>query len=285
MRIPALLLSALLLASAVPAALAQDGVDKRDDVKIQTSSDWERVLALYKHSQGGAERFDGLRTLSFDFTPSIVNEDGEEVASATRHVTYLIRPNEDDQEVRAMRIENEVPVPAEDGTESKIKTVSIVTSEWVKVWREASDGSYTEVEARELQAAAVFDAKGLWAQLDLILFPDTRDLRCTFSGVLTRDSKRYAAVEAEFRPGRQVPEPARLYFSAVSSLIERIDVFDPKTHLRTATTYLEEYKDHDGIKVPELLRLVDRRGRPLGAWRFANVKLNPDLSESVFEKP
>jgi len=284
MRIPALLFSALLLTSTAPATFAQDSGGKRDDVKVMTSSDWERVMALYKHSQGGAERFDGLKTLSFDFTPVIINEEGEEMPSATRHITYLMRPNADDQEVRSMRIETEVPIQGESG-EEKIKTVSFVTALSVKVFTEDATGAYSEVEARELQAAAVFDAKGLWAQLDLILYPDSRDLRCTFSGVLTRDSKRYAAVEAEFRPGREVPEPARLYFSAVSSLVERIDVFDPKTHLRTGTTYLEQYKDHDGIKFPEQFRFVDRRGKALAFWRFANVKMNPVLPETQFQKP
>ena len=282
MRTPLILLSALLFATAVPAAVAQGQGGKKGDVEIVATSDWDRVVALYKHSQGGAERFDGLRTLSFDFTPAIYNEAGEEVPMTTRHITYLMRPDADEQEIRAMRIETEIAMPGED---EAAKIVSIVTPESVTVWTEDGQGGYTEVEARELQAAAVFDAQGLWAQLDLLLYPDTRDLRCTVSGPMTRNSKRYMAVEAEFRPGRKVPEPARLYFSAVSSLIERVDVFDPKTRLRTATTYLEDYKDHDGIKFPHYLRFVDRAGKPLGSWRFADVEMNPKLPADNFKKP
>lgn len=284
MRIPALLLSSLFLLPAAPVLYAQDAGGQGDGVQIVASSDWDRVLALYKHSQGGAERFDGLRTISFDFTPAIVNEEGEEVKASMRHMTVLMRPDADEQEVRTVRIESEIAVPGSAEGET-IKTVSLVTSQSVLVWAQGEDGEYTPVEARELKAAAVFDAKSIWAQLDLILYPDHPDLRCTFSGVMTRDSKRYAAVEAEFRPGRQVPEPARLYFSAVSSLVERIDVFDPKTHLRTGTTYLEEYKDHDGVKVPHYFRFIDRRARPLGSWRLDDLKLNPTLPDKAFTKP
>lgn len=284
MRIPALLFSSLILLPVATVSLAQDTGGKREDVQIVTSSDWDRVLALYKHSQGGAERFDGVRVVAFDFTPAIVNEEGVEEEAGTRHVVVLIRPDANEQEVRTMRIESEIPVPG--GAEGETaKIVSLVTAQTVLVWSETAEGDYVPVDARELKAAAVFDAKGIWAQLDLLLYPDNQDLRCTFSGVMTRDAKRYAAVEAEFRPGRQVLEPARLYFSAVSSLVERIDVFDPKTHLRTATTYLEEYTDHDGVKVPHYLRFVDRRARPLGSWRLSNIELNPKLTEQVFTKP
>jgi hypothetical protein len=283
MRASAILLS-LLLASTAIAAPLQDKSGKRDDVKVMASSDWDRVIALYKHAQGGAERFDGLRSLSFDFTPALFDEEGNEVPMATRHISYLIRPNTDEQERRVMRSESEITVPGS-GSDEKTKIISIVTASSVEVWTEDGEGGFVPVEAKELQALAVFDAKGLWAQLDLILYPDIADLRCSVTGVMTRDSKRYMGVEAEFRPGRQVPEPTRLYFSAVSSLIERIDVFDPKTHLRTATTYLEGYKDHDGIKFPGYLSMIDRRSNKLGTWRFDNVKMNPELPEGYFVKP
>lgn len=285
MRIPAIILSAALIVSTGVLVQAQDGQKPRKDVDIVASSDLTRLVMIHKQAQGGAERYDGVRTISFDYTPSRIDEKGEEVFANTRHIIVSVRVNDDDQELRTVRIESEIEVPGEsEGT--KVKIVSLVKADGsVQVWNEAVDGTYNVVETKELKRNAHFDAQSVFAQLDLLMVLDSKDLRCSFTGIFTRDSKRYAAVEAEFRPGRAVPEPSRLYFSSKTSLIERIDVFNAKTHLRQSSSYVENYKDHDGFKFPEKLRFVNRKGEPLGGWRMENVKLNPTLAENCFSKP
>lgn len=276
----------LLLLAALPlTAIAQDPPeDKGGDgsgPEVAASSELEVVLGLYKIAHGGKERFDGLRTMAFDYTPSVYDEEGNELMGVKRRVSILFRPDLDEQEQRTVRIEKDVVIEGEDPA----KTVAIVTGSGAKVWVEGADGELIRSEAQRFQNTASFHASALLNQLDLVYWLDGRDVRCRFGGVLKRDGKDYATIEAEFAPGRQVPEPTRLYISGTSSLIERVDVFDPKFHMRTSTAYLEEYADHGGIKFPGRVRQVDRRGRPVGNWYLEGVELNGEFEPEFWAKP
>lgn len=288
MRIPAIFLPAALFASLAlsgPMASGQTGQSDRKDVDIVASSDLKLLFSIHKQSQGGAERYDGIRTITFDYTPSKFDEKGKEIMASTRRISMTVRVNADNQELRCVRIDSKIEVPGE-AAGSMVNIVSLVTEDGaVKVWSQAEDGSYIPVEAKELKMNAQFDALSMFSQLDLFLFLDTPDIRCTFTGALTRDSKRYVAIETSFRPGRGVAEPSRLYFDSKSSLIERIDVFHPDSNMRLSTTLVEDYTDHKGFKFPGRLRTLNRKGTPVGGWRMENVELNPKLSETHFAKP
>jgi hypothetical protein len=183
-----------------------------------------------------------------------------------------------------MRIETEMPVGTGEDART-VKLISLVTETSLEVFTEAEDGSYTKRESMEIKRAAALDAKVLWGQLDLLLYLDSRDLRCTYTGVMTRDKEKFVTAEAAFRPGRELAEPRRLYFDTTTALIERIDVFDAKSNMRLGTTMVGDYKDHEGIKFPELIEFTDRAGEVLGGWRFSAVKVNPEVADDTFLKP
>ncbi|MDF1800211.1 MAG: hypothetical protein P1V81_13610 [Planctomycetota bacterium] len=283
MRLFALLLPLFAL---VPLTAAQDGAGEKPQAEIVVSNDWEMILKIYKLSQGGEDRFEAVRTLSFDYTPSLFAQDGEEVKSVSQHVDILFRPDLDEQEQRTVRLETELMVKDEEtGEDVPTKVVSIVTGDQAKVWVEAADGTMTRSSAIELESTAAFHATALLSHLDLILWPDSPDIRCSFGGVLKRDGKQYATVEAEFKPGRKVPEPARLYFNGATSLIDRIDVFDPKLHMRMGTVHVEGYADHGGVKVPSLFRQLNRKGEPIGNWYLEDMSLNGEFEREYWAKP
>ena len=171
-----------------------------------------------------------------------------------------------------------------DGSEPA-RVVGLVTGSDVQVWYEGADGELVSTDAQRIKNTVAFHATALLNQLDLVYWTDSKDIRCRFGGVLKRDGKDFATLEAEYSPSRSVPEPARLYFSGVTSLIERVDAFDPKLHMRIGTVYLEGYKDHDGIKFPSLLRQVDRRMRPIGNWYLSDVVLDGEYEADHWSKP
>ena len=274
--------SLLLLAAALPLAAQDPAGDQPEGPQVVASSDLDVVLSLYKVAHGGAERYDDLRTIAFDYTPSIFDPEGEELRAPVQRISVLFRPDLDEQEQRTVRLEQEVELGEGLGT---VKTVSIVTGNDIRVWTEAEDGSWSRSELAELERAAGFHATVLLTNLDLLYWTDSKEIRCRFGGVLRRDGRDYAAVEAEFKPERSVPEPARLYFSGVSSLIERIDAFDPKLRMRIGTVHVEGYEDHGGIKFPGLFRQVDRKGKPIGNWYLDEVSLNGEFEEAFWQKP
>lgn len=277
------LLPTLLLAAFATSPFAQDPDGQGGGVEIQTTTDWDQLLAIYKATQGGAERFDGVNYLAFDYEPYLLDEEGERVAQGSWHVETRFRDNADEQLQRVMRIETEVEVAGEEGR--TIRTVGIVREDGMEVYREATDGSYEQLSSREILQKHADIAKALWAQLDQILYLDSRDLRCRYTGIMTRNKEKYVTVESGFRPAREVPEPSRLYFDTTTALIERIDVFDPATNTRIGSKLLEGYQDYDGIKFPSEIRFVNRDMEELGGWVFTTFKVNPELEKETFLKP
>lgn len=245
----------------------------------------DQLLEIYKAAHGGAERFDGVNYLEFDFTPWVLDEKGERIALPTRNVQTRFRDNADEQLQRSMRIETDFELPGDNDAVRKVQVVSIVTETAINIWRKEGEGEYIKSESRELMLSAVQDAKVLFAQLDMLLYLDSRDLRCTYGGLMTRDKVSYVTAEAAFRPAREVQEPVRLYFDLKTALIKRIDVFDPQTKMRVGSTLVEDYKDHEGLKFPESISFVSRSMETLGGWDFASVKVNPELSRETFLKP
>lgn len=282
-----ILLPTLLLAAFATSPFAQDPPkDEGPGFEIVTTSDWDQLLEIYKAAHGGAERYDGVDYLSFDWTVFYVDpETGEEVPSNTRKVQMRFRDNPDQEQVRSLRIDETVQVVL-DGETRDVELVTLLTELEMEVYRKTGEDSYQELtNSRDLLTSQAVDSKALFAQLDLLLFLDSRDLRAQYRGMMKRDGEQYIAVEAGFRPGREVPEPARLYFDTSTALIERIDIFDPKTKRRTGTTRLEGYKDHDGIKFPERFVAFDREQEKIGGWQITEFEINPETPEEVFLKP
>jgi hypothetical protein len=281
----AIFASTLLLAALASTPFAQDNPGQDSGLEIKTSTDMDQLFEIYKAAHGGAERFDGVNYLEFDFTPWFLDEQGERIALPTRHIQTRFRDNANEQLQRSMRIETAFELPGENDTVRKISVISVVTETDINIWRKEADGEFIKSESRELKLSAVQDAKVLFAQLDMLLYLDSRDLRCTYGGVLTRDKVSYATAEAAFRPEREVMEPVRLYFDLKTALIKRIDVFDPKTKMRVGSTLVDDYKDHEGLKFPESISFVDRSMESLAGWDFRDVKVNPELSPETFLKP
>ena len=282
-----ILLPTLLLAAFATSPFAQDPVeDQQPEFELATSSDWDQLLEIYKAAHGGAERYDGVDYLSFDWTVFNVDpETGEEVPSNTRKVQMRFRDDPDRELVRALRIDETVQVLL-DGESRDVELVTLLTETELTVHRKLGEGEYQELtNSQDLLKSQEVDGKALFAQLDLLLFLDSRDLRGQYRGMMKRDGEQYIAVEASFRPGRAVPEPSRLYFDTSTALIERVDIFDPKTKRRTGTTRLEGYKDHDGVKFPERFVAFDREMEKLGGWQVANFEINAETPEEVFLKP
>ncbi|MDG1500716.1 MAG: hypothetical protein P8N31_09880 [Planctomycetota bacterium] len=267
--------------------------DGQNPANTTVATGWQRILPLYEAAHGGADRLDNLSFLSCDFTPSIFDKDGVETKLSVKKIEmrYHHIPPQDlgDMGVskhlpRAVRIESEIDI-SETETPEMVQMVSIVTPIAVKVWTENTEGGFDEVDSKQYLNFASLDASALLAHFDLILMPRSMDLRFKYSGVKTRDGVKYAAVDAEFAPSRSVPLLYRNYHSPETTLIERLDVFDPATKQRIGCTRISDYEDHDGLKFPRSFTSVDRDEKPVGSWSFTNVKINPELSPERFLKP
>ena len=282
-----ILLPTVLLAAFATSPFAQDPAESEEPgFEIAASSDWDQLIGIYKAAHGGAERYDGVDYVSFDWTVFHVDpETGEDVPSNTRRVQMRFRDIPDQELVRSLRIDETVQVRL-DNELRDVVLVTLLTEESLKVFRKTGGDQYQELtNSKDLRLSQSVDSKALFAQLDLLLHLDSRDLRGQYRGLMKRNDKEYIAVETSFRPGREVPEPSRLYFDTSTALIERIDIFDPKTKRRTGTTLVEGYKDHDGIKFPERFVAHDREMKRLGGWQIANFEVNPETPQEVFLKP
>jgi hypothetical protein len=250
-------------------------------------------LPIYEAAHGGADRLENLTYWSCDFAPTAFDDEGVETALSVKKIEmrYHHIPPQDlgDMGVskhlpRAVRIESEIDI-SETETPDMVKMVSIVTPLSVKVWLENAKGGFDEVDVIQYLNFATLDASALLAHFDLILMPRSSDLRFRYAGVKTRDGVKYAAVDAEFAPGRSVPLLYRNYHSPETTLIERVDVFDPTTKQRLGCTRISDYEDHDGLKFPRSFLSVDRDEKPVGSWTLSNVKINPELTADRFLKP
>ena len=267
--------------------------DGQAPASTTVATGWERILPLYEAAHGGADRLDNLKFLSCDFAPSTFDKEGVETKLSVKKIEmryHHIAPKDlgemgvSKHLPRAVRIESEVDISETDKPDM-VKMVSIVTPLGVKVWTENAEGGFDEVDLQQYLNFASLDASALLAHLDLILMPRSMDLRFKYSGVKTRDGVKYAAVDAEFAPSRSVPLLYRNYYSPETTLIERLDVFDPATKQRIGCTRIGDYEDHDGLKFPRSFKSVDRDEKPVGTWSFSNVKINPELAPERFLMP
>lgn len=280
----------LFLLFAAPFASAQTpagGGDKPAEIVVK--SDWDRILGLYQQVHGGPERLAEMKLISFDFVPSIFDSEGKEVKSDAQKVEirFFNTPSIDQGEAgpskpipRAVRVESQVLVD-----EKKVKTISIVKPGSARVWIENEEGAFEETNIRELRLSAANDANALLSHLDLILMPDSEELLFRFVGLRKRDGANYAAVEAEFIPTRGVFQLYRNYHSSTTSLIERMDIYDPVTKKRIGCTRISGYEDHGGIKFPRVFKSYDRNEKPVGTWTLSEVQVNPELTSARFEAP
>ena len=277
----------LIAAAQTPA----DGGQQAPSIGVSTG--WDRILPIYEAAHGGADRLENLTYLSCDFTPTTFDAEGVETKLSVKKIEmrYHHIPPQDlgDMGVskhlsRAVRVESEVDI-SETETPEMVKMVSIVTPQSVKVWTENATGGFDQVDLQQYLNFATLDASALLAHFDLILMPRSSDLRFQYSGVKTRDGVKYAAVDAEFAPSRSIPLLYRNYHSPDTSLIGRVDVFDPTTKRRLGCTRISDYEDHDGLKFPRSFKSVDRDEKPVGTWTFSNVKINPELAADRFLKP
>jgi|FLOH01.1.fsa_nt_gi hypothetical protein len=227
--------------------------------------------------------------MSFDFTTSTFDGEGKELVADPQKVEIRFHNSAsiDQGEAgpskpvpRAVRVESQVDLGGE-----KVALISVVTPGSVHVWVENAEGGFDETNARELRTNAANDANALLAHLDLILMPDSEELLFRFVGVRQRDDVKYAAVEAEFIPMRGVQQLYRNYFSPVTSLIERMDIYDPKSKRRVGCTRIGDYEDHGGIKFPRSFKSYDKNENPVGSWVLSSVKVNPELPATRFSAP
>jgi hypothetical protein len=281
------------LFTAVSTAAAQTPDQPSVPGQIYVASDWDRILQIYQMVHGGSERMHEMKLFSFDFAPSSFNEEGVETVFDKRKVTIRffnvvpvpqgeIGPSEPIP--RSVRIDSTIDL-SEDGSGKKSKLISMVTPGSVHVWVENATGGFDETRAKELQVSAAKDANAILAHLDMILMPDSEELLFRYVGIRKRDGVDYAAVEAEFSPVRGVPQIYRNYLSPVTSLIERMDVYDPETKRRVGFTRISDYEDHGGIKFPRQFKSYNRDEKPVGTWTFTNVVMDPEVPETHFVKP
>jgi hypothetical protein len=282
------------MAVAAPSAPAQTPVGPDETpVEIVVTSDWDRILRLYQQVHGGPERLAELQYISFDFTPSVFDKEGKETVFPKKKVEIRFRnqlPYDTGEDgmtellLRSVRVESEMDISDGKG-EDKIKMITIVTPKSSKVWLANSSGGYDQNNAKELRLDASYDANAILAHLDMILMPESEELLFRYVGVRQRDGVKYAAVEAEFTPERGIRQLYRNYFSPVTSLIERMDIYDPETKRRMGFTRVTDYEDHGGIKFPRKFKTFDKKEKPIGTWTFSNVKVNPTFDPAHFEKP
>ena len=72
----AIFVSTLLLAALASTPFAQDNPGQDSGLEIKTSTDMDQLFEIYKAAHCGAERFDGVNYLEFDFTPWFLDEQG-----------------------------------------------------------------------------------------------------------------------------------------------------------------------------------------------------------------
>jgi len=99
-----------------------------------------------------------------------------------------------------------------------------------------------------------------------------------YLGTKTVDGKEYEVVELS-KDG----QTSLMYFNPKNHLLEIIITKNPETGMETAT-YLLDYKDFDGVKFPTKMQI--RQGDMVQQEITVDeVKLNPQVDESVFEMP
>lgn len=263
LRIAALL--APLLATGVAAAPLQDrGQDDGSGRELVAKTELDLLLAYYAKAQGGAATLEGIKNFTFDLTP-VVLVDGEEVEQPKMRVEVDFAGS-----TRMVRLEEEVEgksiVKLSDGLSGG------------RVW---VDGQEREIP--EMSDQALTDARILLVYLDLLYRPDSPELARRFNGIRKRDGVDYRAMHLEFHESRQIAENFRNYYHPETALVERIDVYDGVTLMRTRTVLVEGYENLGGIKFPTRLVFEDRDGKPQARWRLESAAINADLDPTRFQ--
>ena len=248
---------------------------------LRVHTDMEKLFTAYGFTHGGQEgrrKLLRLESLEFVWIPHEVSDAGTREL-APIDVTVQLKPKGN---ARFVRLEEEI-----DGAgRTKIANDLGQSRVWV-------DGKERQVP--ELVNGAATEARLLYMLLDLVYRPEADDLRSVFDGEFKRDGKPYLAASYEFHASRTTLAnfTYRLYYAKDSGLVERIDVHtkDDMLNRRIQTYRLSEYvpvEEGDpklSLKFPSRIEIQSREGTTLGLWRFADAKMDPELSPATFAGP
>jgi hypothetical protein len=100
-----------------------------------------------------------------------------------------------------------------------------------------------------------------------------------YLGIKEKDGKKYEAVEIELNGQKSI-----MYFDPETHLLKIIEVTNPDNGM-VIETYLEDYKDFDGVKFPTRFE-VKANGQLAQTIITKEIILNPtNVEESNFQKP
>ena len=223
MKLAITFLASSLLACPV---LAQEGGDlpKSDAPKVGRLTEIERLYRAYGITHGGRQALKNIKTLSFRMIPVYISDDGE-VEGLPVEVDAQLEGVD-----RVMRLEEET-----DG-QSVVKFANGIDEAYVWI-----NGEQREIPERILEARQ--EAQVFYLLLDLILKPESDDVKATFAGKLKRDGCQYFAVEFEFHPSRMLENTYRVFYDENDGFVRRIDIHDTRTrgNIRVNTMRLSQY--------------------------------------------
>ncbi len=253
----------------------KEGEEKKGNIRIRTPM--ERLFVAYGLCQGGRDRLNSLKTLSFRWLPHEISENGPRELSPLNVTVQLQGPE------RMVRLEEDV--------EGKHRTKLVNDLQNVaRVWIDDE-----ERRIPELLAGAQTESRVLFLLMDLLYRPESPELRSEFDqrGELERDGRKCLVATYEFHPSRALNDTYRAFYDSETGLVGRIDVHDQSTttNKRTSSFLLTEYipvgdpNPRAAIKFPGRIEWQDREGRTLALWRFADVEVDADLPPGHFQGP
>jgi len=221
------LVSSLLACSVLAQDEAQTpntDVPKSDAPKVGRLTEIERLYRAYGISHGGRQALKDIRTLSFRMIPVYIGDDGELEGQPIKVDAQLEGVD------RVMRLEEET-----DG-QSVVKFANGIDEAYVWI-----NGEQREIPERIMEARQ--EAQGFYLLLDLVLKPESDDVKGTFAGKLKRDGRQHFAVEYEFHPSRMLENTYRVFYDENDGFVRRIDIHDTRTrgNIRVNTMRLSQY--------------------------------------------
>lgn len=256
-------------------APAPEGGDEDELPDVLVITDKDRLLSLYFGRHGGRDAIAGLERLSFDLSfRQFDPETGEE--SPLEGVGPLHGDFDYGRRAKRMRLQSSTTVE-----QAEVPVVQL--SDCIGQAQVFVDGEAVQEEEALLEA--LFVSKQVSSFLDLLYRPDQRGVLMRVEGVRRREGTEYLAAHIEFEPARQVYAAFRAFYSPETSLVERVDRFDPKTYRYVSTILLEDYIELGTLRFPTRWVFLGQNGQPERAWVLNNVTLNPEFPEGHFQAP
>ena len=207
-------------------ALAQEGgqTEKPGVPTVGRLTEIERLYRAYGITHGGRQALKDIKTLSFRMIPVFITEEGEVEGQPIKVDAQLEGVD------RMMRLEEETE------GQSVVKFANGIDESAVWI-----NGEQREIPERLFEARQ--ESQVFYLMLDLLLKPESDDVKANFVGKKKRDGRQHYAVEFEFHPSRMLENTYRVFYDENDGFVRRIDIHDTRTNgnIRINTLRLSQY--------------------------------------------